>query len=155
MATRAVPIFEDLGLEADNQVVHLSHALKEITRCPKMIALVYADARTNLELPLGWHDFSVCAGDFDASVKAAFVVLISHHSSKTLVASHRAVVWTLCPWEGILGPIVRSVKKSTLSVEKCVLLLDAVPWFFSRSRVENLLCKIPKICISWHQLCEF
>ena len=80
-------------------------------------------ARTDLELPLGWHDLGVGAGDLDASEQASLEVSLDDISAHNLASTNTAVVWALWTWETTYWPAVRLVVHS----EKSVLLLETEP----------------------------
>ena len=46
-----------------------------------------ADAGADLEFPLAWHNFSICARNLDSSVKASFVVHISNDTPEADVCA--------------------------------------------------------------------
>lgn len=50
-----------------------------------MISHVDAEDRTDLILPLAWHDFSICARDSDASKEAGAVMLVGDDSTEAVV----------------------------------------------------------------------
>ena len=116
VAARAIPVREDLGLETHDKVVQLGNALEKVASGPHVIALLDADAWTDLELPLRGHDLTIGSRDLDAGVQAALVVLISYFPSEALVAANRTIVWTLSSRECVLRPLVRSVHEPALSI---------------------------------------
>ena len=69
VATSTVPITSQrLGVEGDLDTPLFSYTDEKVTSHPKVVTHGDTLARTNLELPLGWHDFSVDAADVDARV---------------------------------------------------------------------------------------
>lgn len=81
-------------------------------------------ARTDLEFPLGGHDFCVDPGDLDTSVQTSLVVSLDDISTVDLASSYTAVVWSLRSWETLLGPAIRSAVKT----KEGVFLLETKPW---------------------------
>lgn len=81
-------------------------------------------ARTDLEFPLGGHDFCIDTGDLDTSKQTSLVVSLDDISAVDLARSYTTVVWSLWPWETLLGPAIRSAVKT----KEGVFLLEAKPW---------------------------
>ena len=81
-------------------------------------------ARTDLEFPLGRHDFCIDTGDLDTSVQTSLVVSLNDISAVDLARSYTTVVWSLWPWETLLGPAIRSAVKT----KEGVFLLETKPW---------------------------
>ena len=61
VASRAVPVLEELGGEGDGHIEVLSDALENITRHPQVVSHGDAFNGANLVFPLAWHDLSVSA----------------------------------------------------------------------------------------------
>lgn len=75
MAARAVPIaLEGLRVEGHFDVELFGDASKKETGHPEVISHVDSLAWTNLELPLGRHNFGVDTTDVHARVQAGTVV---------------------------------------------------------------------------------
>ena len=81
-------------------------------------------ARTDLEFPLGGHDFCVDTRNLDTSVQTRLVVSLDDISAVDLASSYTTVVWSLGPWETLLGPAIRSAVKT----KEGVFLLQTKPW---------------------------
>ena len=81
-------------------------------------------ARTDLEFPLGGHDFSIDTRDLDTSVQTSLVVSLDDISAVDLAGSYTTVVRSLRPRETLLGPAIRSAVKT----EEGVFLLETKPW---------------------------
>ena len=94
-----------------------------------------------LELPLRWHDFSVCPGDLDACVQTCAVVRLSHVAAVHTTRAHGAVVGPLRPRVAILGPVERVV----VDVEQRVLLLNAEPRVRVLALLHHLVAVVPVV----------
>ena len=81
-------------------------------------------ARTDLEFPLGGHDFCIDTRNLDTSVQTSLVVSLDDISAVDLASSYTTVVWSLRAWETLLGPAIRSAIKT----KEGVFLLKAKPW---------------------------
>ena len=80
--------------------------------------------RTDLEFPLGGHDFCIDTGDLDTSEQTSLVVSLDDISAVDLARSYTTVVWSLRPWKTLLGPAIRSAVKT----KEGVFLLETKPW---------------------------
>ena len=85
---------------------------------------VDALARTNLEFPLGGHNFSIDTRNLDTSIQTSLVVSLDDISAVDLASSYATVVWSLRTWETLLGPAIRSAVKT----KEGVFLLQTKPW---------------------------
>lgn len=72
-----------------------------------MISDVQAFAWTDLELPLAWHNLSICAGYVNSGVKTCLVVHVSNNASEAVRSSDRTVIGTLGAWVAIVWPAKR------------------------------------------------
>ena len=81
-------------------------------------------ARTDLEFPLGGHDFCIDTRNIDTSVQTSLVVSLDDISAVDLARSYTTVVWSLRAWETLLGPAIRSAVKT----KEGVFLLQTKPW---------------------------
>lgn len=122
--TGAVPVaWNGLGRKGHLRAKFLGNALQDESRHPELVAQADAQARADLVLPLGRHDFSVGARDLDASVQAGLVVRLDDVTAHDLAGADTAVVWALRSRETVLRPAVRPA----ISAEKSVLLLETEP----------------------------
>ena len=64
----------------------------------------YTGAGTNLVFPLSGHNFGICSGNVDTSVKARLVVSVSNEAAKGHIGTGRAVVGTLLAGVAVVGP---------------------------------------------------
>ena len=147
VASRAVPVTRNwLGLERDDGVVRLADAVEDVARHHQVVARLDARAGSDLVLPLTWHDLSVDAANFDASVQARLEVRFHDLAAERNVGARRAVVGSLRSGvsdlddgsseraRGGLGP-----SEGMAILEERVLLLDAVPRDEVEVLVEDLL----------------
>jgi hypothetical protein len=74
VAASSVPVLEELRLKGDGDAKVFSDSAEEVSGYPDLITDLNTKARTNLELPLAWHNLTVSSGDLDASEEASFVV---------------------------------------------------------------------------------
>ena len=74
VAASSVPVLEQLGLKGDGDAKVFSDSAEEVSGYPDLIADLNTKARTNLELPLAWHDLTVSSRYLDASEEASLVV---------------------------------------------------------------------------------
>lgn len=89
----------------------LANAMEDVARHPQIIAHRYtytrpnleeayvkhifikmANSSTNLEFPLGWHNFSVRSANFDAGIQASAIVSIDNVASDDLIGSDTAII---------------------------------------------------------------
>ena len=99
----------------------------------KMVAYFHSKTRSDLELPLTWHDFSIRSRYVDTSGEASSVVGVSDDSAEANVRADRAVVWSLRSWVTIGRPSQRPFRELVGCREHDVLLLNAKPRFFTLS----------------------
>ena len=102
-----------------------------------MVANLDSKARSYLELPLAWHDFSVGSGDLDSGIKTSLVVGIGDGSAEANVATNRAVVWALVSRVACGGPAVWLDAKAGLLLQQRIFLFNTVPRFFILTLLEN------------------
>lgn len=94
--TGTVPVARDgLRIEGHLDGELLSYAVQQETGEPELVAHLDAGAGTDLELPLGRHDFGVGSRDLDASVQAGAVVRFDNVAHDDLSGADAAVVRTL------------------------------------------------------------
>ena len=75
VAASTIPVsLKRFGVEGDFDTPLFSNADEKIASHPEVVTHGDAFTRTNLELPLGGHNFSVDATDVDAGVEASAVV---------------------------------------------------------------------------------
>ena len=115
----------------------------------KMVTDLYSETRSNLELPLTWHNFSIRTRNVDASGEASSVVGVSDDSAKANVCANRAVVWSLRTWVTIGRPSQRPLRELVGSREHDVLLLNSKPRFFSLSFwiLKHLLSVVSEVSV--------
>lgn len=77
-----------------------------------------------MEFPLSGHDFCIDTGDLNISVQTSLVVSLDDISAVDLASPYTTVVWSLGPWETLLGPAIRSAVKT----KEGVFLLETKPW---------------------------
>ena len=87
MATRAVPIWEELGGEGDVDVVVLGNSSKNVSSHPKVVTDGDTLAWSDLELPLSWHNLGVGTGAVDSGGEAGSVVLVGDDSTEAGVGT--------------------------------------------------------------------
>ena len=85
MASRSVPVGEELRGEGDGDVEVFGNALKNVTRHPKLVSHVDSEDGTDLILQLAWHDFGISARDSDAGEEAGAIMLVSDDSTEAVV----------------------------------------------------------------------
>jgi hypothetical protein len=81
--------------------------------------------RTNLELPLSWHDFGIGSRDLDSSVQASLEVRLDNISAINLARTDTTIVRTLGAGETSNWPTIRSVRH----IKEGILLLQTEPGF--------------------------
>ena len=99
MATSSIPVLEELGLKRYRDTEVLCDSAKKISGDPHLITGLNSKARTNLILPLAWHDLTVSSGNLNASEEASLVVSIHDSSTVTNVGTDGAVIRSLRAWE--------------------------------------------------------
>lgn len=163
VATSSVPVsLQWLRVERDLDAPFFADAEEQESCHCQVISHLNSEAGSDLELPLGRHNFSVDTGDLDTSVEAGSVVSLDGITGEDLagtcissnaVSAHcaldgnqflteeaflltdTAVVWTLRTWETSLGPSIRS----TIVVEEGVFLLDTEPRLVVGASIHSLL----------------
>src|SRR5262245_59835132 len=75
MTSSTVPVsLERFGVEGDLDTPLFGNADEEVAGHPKVVTHGDALTWTNLEFPLGRHDFSIDTSDVDASIQASTIV---------------------------------------------------------------------------------
>jgi len=124
VTTSTVPVtLERFRVERNLDTEFLGDSLEEISCHPEVVTHLNALARTDLEFPLGGHDFGVNTADFDTRVQAGLVVCFYDIASVDLAGTDTTVVWTLWSWETADGPAVRSAE----GIEESILLFKTEP----------------------------
>lgn len=123
-------------------------SLAEVAESRKNQLTLDAFARTNLELPLGGHNFSVSSGDLDTREQASLVVSLYNISAVNLAGTNSTVVWTLGTWETIYGPAIGSIGH----VKKSVLLLKTEPWFMLLVGLHELGSLVAVVELVWRSI---
>ena len=108
--------------------------------------------RSNLIFPLTWHDLSICARNFNTSIKTSFVMSISNSATKSNITTNRTVVRSLRSWMTTLRPSIRMNCKTIAFSKNSIFLFDTVPRFFTSSSLENWFSNCAEICNSRNQL---
>ena len=104
VATRSVPIGEELGGKRDVHIIVLGDATKKIARHPQVVTHIDSKTWSDLEFPLAWHDLSISPRNVNASDKACPVVHVGDDSTEADVCTDGAVVWSLRAWVTIGWP---------------------------------------------------
>ena len=123
VASGSIQIAKNLWFKTNCQIVAFCHSHQQISGCIKMIALFNPNTWSNLEFPLRRHHFAVGAWNFEASIEAGFVMLISYLPTKACISTNRTVIWTLLTWKSILWPLVWPGTKSVITIKQSVFLL--------------------------------
>lgn len=124
METSTVPVTRDgLRLHRDLGTEFLGNTVKEEPSHPELVTHLDSLAGTDLEFPLGRHNFGVGTRDLDAGVKASLVVRIDNITAHHPASANTAVVRSLRSRVAVLGPSIGPV----LHVEESVLLLETKP----------------------------
>ena len=154
MATRSVPVWEELGRERDVHIVVFSNTSKEITRHHKVVTHFNSEAWSDLIFPLAWHDFSICSRNVDSSSEASPVVEIRDDSSEADVGSNRAVVGALWAWVTIGWPSKGPLCEFICGSKKCEFLFNSEPWLLTLCFwiFENLVSEDSEIGVAWNEL---
>lgn len=88
VAASTVPVTgERLGVEGHLDTPLLGDTDEEVAGHPEVVTHGDTLARTDLELPLGWHNFSVDTADVDAGVEAGAVVGFDKITSEDLAGT--------------------------------------------------------------------
>lgn len=121
MASSTVPFSSKrFRVERNGNTPFFGYTNQQESCHPQVISHILSLARSNLELPLRRHNFSVDSRDVDSSVHASSVVSLNHVASEDLSSSYTAVIRSLRSRESSCGPSVRS----SISTEDGVLLLE-------------------------------
>jgi hypothetical protein len=141
-------------LEYLRHICHLhievfSHPLNKIPCHPQMITNINASTRSNLELPLPRHSFSICPCNLNASPQTRSVVCVHYCSAKAEISSHWTVEGTLVARESPWWPTKWLQSEFILYIYESVLLLNTKPWLFVRYLVHYLLCKNTEVGVGW------
>merc|ERR1712060_370606 len=147
VTARSVPVLEELGCEGDGHVVVFSNALQNIARHMELITHGNADTRSNLVLPLAWHDLGVGARDLDASVEASTVVGISNDTTEAVVSANGAVVRSLGSGISVVRPSKGPGGELSLCTDESVLLLDSEPGLLLGTGIEDLLGVVAEVSV--------
>lgn len=78
-----------LRVEGDLDTPLFSYTDEKVTSHPKVVTHGDTLARTDLELPLGWHDFSVDTTDVDTRVQASTVVCFDQITSEDFTGTYK------------------------------------------------------------------
>lgn len=131
VATRSVPVGEELGSVGNTHTIVFSDSGEEVARHQKLISYSNTSAGTNLVFPLSRHDFSVSARNSDSSEEAGLVVDVSNATTEGSVGTNRAVVGSLSSRVSVVGPSEGVTSELGGSSNKSVLLFNSVPGLLS------------------------
>ena len=124
VAASAVPLTRhSLRVHRHIHTPFLSDTVEQVAGHREVVTHLNALARTDLELPLRWHHFSVDARVVDTGVKACTVVSLDNITTHDTARADTTVVRTLRSGETALGPAIRTA----ISAHKRVLLLNTKP----------------------------
>jgi len=152
VAAGAIPILEELRGERDSHVEVFCNTLENVAGHPKLIADGNTLDGADLELPLAWHDFSIGAGDLDASVEACSIVSVGDDSTVAVVGTYTAVVGALWAGVAVVWPAQRPGGELCLRADESIFLLDAKPRLLCRILVKDFLAVNPKVGVGRHEL---
>eukprot|EP00356_Strombidium_inclinatum_P008052 CAMPEP_0170486484 /NCGR_PEP_ID=MMETSP0208-20121228/5491_1 /TAXON_ID=197538 /ORGANISM="Strombidium inclinatum, Strain S3" /LENGTH=400 /DNA_ID=CAMNT_0010760441 /DNA_START=89 /DNA_END=1291 /DNA_ORIENTATION=+ len=152
VAARAIPVGEQLGVEADRQVVLFRASDQQVASGPEVVTLLDTRAGPNLELPLARHDLGVGTGNLDAGIQASFVVSIGNGPSEGNVTADRAVVGALVAGVARSRPAIRAGLEAVVLLKHGVLLLNTEPGFLFDVLLENLLGESAEVGVAGHEL---
>lgn len=94
--TSTVPVARNgLGIDGHLGGELLSYAVQQEAGEPELIAHLDTNARADLELPLGGHDFGVGSRNLDTGVEASAVMRFDDITLDDLAGTNTAVVRTL------------------------------------------------------------
>mmetsp|Transcript_55382 Transcript_55382/g.101503 ORF Transcript_55382/g.101503 Transcript_55382/m.101503 type:complete len:205 (+) Transcript_55382:477-1091(+) len=131
MAPSTIPVtFPGLWAEGAHNIMALRNAQHDVARGSHVVTNFNSSARTNLILPLPWHDLGVDASNLDSSRKALCKMLICNWTSNGNCSSCTRVVRTLrCRLTSICIETIRLCRRFAdfAWLHQSVFLLDAVP----------------------------
>lgn len=61
VASRTIPVCEELWSEGHSEAELFRNSVEEISGNGEVVSLFDSSAWSNLELPLSWHDLSICS----------------------------------------------------------------------------------------------
>jgi hypothetical protein len=104
--------------------------------------------RTDLELPLSWHDLGISTRDLYTSKQASLVVSLDNVSAVDLASTNTTVVWAL--WTGVTAdrPAIGLVE----GVKEGVLLLETEPWLMSLVGLHKLGTLMAVVELVWSSI---
>lgn len=142
VGTCTVPVTgKRFGMERDFDTEFFSNSDKKETGHPEMVTHGDAFARTDLEFPLGGHDFGVDTGDLYTGIETSTVMSFYDVTGKNFASTDTTIVGTLGAGISAFGPAIGSV----FSIEESVFLLDAEPRFVGSSSVHILFAFIAMV----------
>lgn len=101
--------------------------------------------KTDLELPLGRHDFGVGTSDVDTGEDAGPVMSLDDFTSDDFVSSNTAVIRTLGPGETIFRPS----QGPPIKVKESVFLLDTEPRFVALNSFQRFVGTEALVRLAW------
>lgn len=105
-------------------------------------------ARSNLVLPLSWHDLRIDSSDFDTRVQTCFVVRIDNVTAKDTAGANTTVVRALRTWEPTLRPAVWP----SVRTEERVFLFQAKPELVLRVGFHQSGGLVPVVELVWRSI---
>ena len=104
VAAGTIPFLEELGGKRDRDIEIFSDSLEQVSRDPELVTNGDSFYWSDLIFPLARHNLRISSGNLNSSVKACLVVSIGYYSTKAIIRSHRAIVWTLGTRIAIVRP---------------------------------------------------
>lgn len=95
VGTSSIPVaLNRFWVQRNDHTEFFSHTVQQVSCYPQMVSHVYSFTRSDLELPLGRHDFCVTASNLDSSIQTGTVVGLYYVTSVNFVGPYTTVVWT-------------------------------------------------------------
>lgn len=95
MCTSSIPVpCHWFRIQGDHNAKVFSHSVKQEPCHPDVVTCFNTLARSNLELPLCWHDLCIGACNLHSSIKACSVVGLNDSSSVDFVSTNTTIVGT-------------------------------------------------------------
>ena len=110
-------------MERDFDPEFLRNSFKQVSCHPEMITHFDSLAGTDLEFPLGRHDFSIDSADFNTGVQTGFVVCFNDITSVDFSGTDTAIVGALRTRETTYWPAVWFA----IGIEEGVFLFETEP----------------------------
>jgi hypothetical protein len=154
VATRSIPVGEELGGERYVNVVIFRDTAEEVARDVELITDGDAFDWADLIFPLSRHNFGICSRDLNSGIKASLVMSISDSAAEGNVGTGGAVVGTLGTGVTIDGPAEGLLGELGVLRNESVLLLDTIPGFlaFDLCVIEDLGSEVSEVGIGGNKL---